>query len=45
MEDEDFYMTELEENEPCSNCPECGKFLYDIEYDLQFCERCGWNNE
>lgn len=42
---EDNYIDDLSDNEPCQSCPECGKSLIDIEYDMQFCENCGWEEE
>lgn len=30
---------------PFENCPECLNGLSDIEYDLQYCESCGWDSE
>ena len=27
---------------PFENCPECLNGLSDIEYDLQYCDSCGW---
>ena len=32
-------------NGPFDYCPECGRCLCDIEYDMQFCESCGWDSE
>lgn len=40
--DEEF-TDYLNEDWPLENCPECGKFLYDIEFDMQYCDSCGWN--
>lgn len=30
------------EDGPLENCPECGKLLCDIEFDMQYCDSCGW---
>lgn len=41
--DEEF-VDYLNEDGPFENCPECGKGLGDIEFDMQYCEFCGWNS-
>ena len=25
------------------NCPICGQFLDDVDFDFQICHHCGWN--
>lgn len=39
--DEEF-TDYLNEYGPLESCPECGKGLGDIEFDMQCCDSCGW---
>jgi hypothetical protein len=43
--EEDFFDDEYYENQPCENCPQCGRTYDDIDFDYQICSKCGWDAE
>lgn len=42
---EDDYDQEFWDNQPCEDCPKCGRHYDDIDFDYQSCSKCGWDEE
>lgn len=40
MDVEDF---DLDENEGYHDCPKCNRSYDEVDYDYQFCSKCGWD--
>lgn len=47
MTDQELYYDEDDflENQPCEDCPKCGRTYNDIDYYYQICSKCGWDEE
>lgn len=36
------HIDQFHDDDIFDNCPECGRRLYEFEYDAQCCRACGW---
>lgn len=46
MKNEEYWDDdEYWEGQPLESCPKCGRWYDDIGYDLQWCHKCGWDEE
>jgi len=43
--DDDYYDAEWEEMQPHEDCPRCGRWYGHVDFDFQFCSKCGWDAE
>ncbi len=41
--EEDYFDDEYYEGEPNQDCEKCGRSYNDIDFDFQFCSKCGWD--
>ncbi len=38
-------MMKRRTNQPHEDCPKCGRYYDDIDFDYQSCSKCGWDAE
>jgi len=43
--DDDYMDDEYYENPPYESCPKCGRSYNHIDFDYQYCSKCGWDAE